>query len=87
MFRISDSKQFIGTTVFYVHIQCYLESNRALIFFLLALGTQCLQLQQSRISLLHFGGCIHEYGGGDVQIVLNFSMNENLQYECFQKNK
>jgi hypothetical protein len=25
MFRISDSKQFIGTTVFYVHIQCYLD--------------------------------------------------------------
>ena len=46
-----------------------------------------IQLQQSRISLLHFGGCSHEYGGGDVQIVLNFSMNENLQYECFQKNK
>jgi hypothetical protein len=30
---------------------------------------------------------MHEYGGGDVQIVLNFSMNENLQYQCFQKNK
>jgi hypothetical protein len=28
---------------------------------------------------------MHEYGGGDVQIVLNFSMNENLQYQCFQK--
>jgi hypothetical protein len=30
---------------------------------------------------------MHEYGGGDVQIVLNFSMNENRQYQCFQKNK
>jgi hypothetical protein len=25
MFRISDSKQFLGTTVFYVRIQCYLD--------------------------------------------------------------
>ena len=58
MFRTSDSKQFLGTTVFYVDIvQCYLDLTEHIF-------SSCWHGEHnvyscsnwSRISLLDFGG-------------------------------
>ena len=38
MFRISDSKRFLGTTVFYVHIQCYLDLTERTYFLPVGIG-------------------------------------------------